>query len=128
MIHHVSFSVSNFLKSVDFYDRTLSMLGLERIMTFDNAVAGYGKGDQPCFWISSQGSSDDHIGKARGLHVAFEAPTRKCIHSWYEECLALGGQDNGAPGPRPEYDSRYYAAYIIDPDGWRVEAVTFSDD
>ncbi len=128
MIHHVSYSVSNYARSLEFYDRTLIKLGVERVMTFDNAVAGYGQNGQPFFWISRQGNPEEEIGNARGMHVAFSAPSRRCVQAWYEECLALGGTDNGAPGPRPEYDLRYYGAFITDPDGWRIEAVTFNDE
>ena len=128
MIHHVSLSVSNYAKSIDFYDRSLAKLGIKRIMTFDNAVAGYGEGDHPSFWISSQGDPTEYIGQARGLQIAFPAKSRQCVQAWYDECLAAGGTDNGAPGPRPEYDANYFGGFIIDPDGRRIGAVTLENE
>ena len=123
MLHHVSLSVTDYARSVDFYDRSLLKLGIERVMAFDNAVAGYGSNGIPFFWISSQGNPDEQIANARGLHIAFTAPSEDSVKAWYEECLAAGGSDNGEPGLRPEYDPAYFGAYILDPDGWRIEAV-----
>jgi len=128
MIDHISFSVKNFEHSRDFYDQTLSLLGYERLMNFndqEHQVAGYGKNGKPSFWIGSSKKSlhiEEYIGKSAGFHVAFVASTTESIHQWYESCIKLGGQDNGRPGPRPEYHPGYYAAFIIDPNGWRIEA------
>ncbi|ARN84368.1 VOC family protein [Candidatus Nucleicultrix amoebiphila] len=126
MIDHASFSVNNFSESLNFYDKTLKLIGYERLMTFDTEdvqAAGYGKNNKPDFWISPQGSPEEQIGQARGVHLAFQAPDVLSIKRWYNKCLELGGLDNGAPGPRPEYHEGYYAAFIIDPNGWRIEAV-----
>jgi catechol 2,3-dioxygenase-like lactoylglutathione lyase family enzyme len=128
MIDHVSFSVNDFHKSLKFYDETLQILGYERLMTFDtpeHQVAGYGAGDKPYFWIGAETNprGDEWIGRSRGFHIAFKAPHRAAIHVWHQKCLELGGQDNGTPGPRPEYHPGYYAGFIIDPNGWRIEAV-----
>ena len=68
-------------------------------------------------------NTQEAIGKARGFHVAFKAPRILSIKKQYQKCLELGGKDNGAPGPRPEYHPGYYSAFIIDPNGWRLEAV-----
>ncbi|OJW52520.1 MAG: hypothetical protein BGO67_06155 [Alphaproteobacteria bacterium 41-28] len=127
MIDHISFSVKNFEQSQDFYDKTLSILGYERLMNFDteeHQVAGYGKNGKPSFWIgdSSLSGKEEEVGKAKGFHVGFLAPDVASVHQWYEKCLELGGTDNGAPGPRAEYHPGYYGAFIIDPNGWRIEA------
>ena len=131
MLDHISYSVNNYKQSLDFYDKTLSHLGIERIMTFENAeqnVAGYGVNGKPFFWIGGDvhPNLQENVGNARGFHVAFAAPSAQAINDWYHKCLELGGKDNGAPGPRPEYHPGYYAAFIIDPSGWRIEAVMHS--
>ncbi len=123
MIDHTSIAVSDFTKALHFYDATLGELGYTRLMIFeDSQTAGYGANNKPAFWISTQGNSEEFIGKARGVHIAFLAPNVETINNWYQRCLKLGGVDNGAPGPRKEYHPGYYGAFIIDPDGWRIEA------
>lgn len=127
MLDHVSFSVNDFKQSLHFYDETLKLLGYERVMTFDvpdGQVAGYGTNGKPSFWIAQEKEPNlnEAIGKARGFHLAFLAPNVEAIHAWYQKCLELGGRDNGAPGIRPEYHPGYYGAFIVDPDGWRIEA------
>lgn len=129
MIDHLSFSVKNYEESRMFYDATLKNLGYERLMEFDSTehqVCGYGKDGKPSFWIGRekeekmQGSK---IGDVKGFHAAFLAPSVQAIETWYKEALNYGGTCNGKPGPRPEYHPGYYAAFIIDPNGWRLEAV-----
>lgn len=131
VIDHISYSVNNFSKSVDFYDETLKILGYKRLTEFGisndkHQVASYGKNGRPAFWIykEKKGYFDENefVGKARGFHVAFFSPSIDAVHKWYEKALELGGQDDGKPGPRIEYHSKYYAAYIIDPSGWKIEA------
>ena len=128
MIDHISFSVNDFAQSATFYDATLATLGYERIVTLDDEshqLVGYGKEGKPSFWIGNslkEARLDEEVGKARGFHVGFVAPDINAIHTWYEKCLELGGKDNGKPGPRPEYHPGYYGAFIIDPNGWRIEA------
>lgn len=130
MIDHISFAVNNFQQSLDFYDKTLALLNYERLMIFDDEehqVAGYGNNGKPAFWIGvkkhlSEAEKQGHVGKAAGFHVGFIAPNAESVHQWYKKCLELGGKDNGAPGPRPEYHPGYYGAFIVDPNGWRIEA------
>lgn len=128
MLDHISFSVNDFPQSLKFYDETLEIIGIERLITFETEeqnVAGYGVNGKPYFWIGAETNpnKDEHIGKARGFHIAFKAPSVESIKAWHKKSLELGAQDNGHPGPRPEYHAGYYAAYIIDPNGWRIEAV-----
>ncbi|EKE09878.1 MAG: hypothetical protein ACD_16C00100G0040 [uncultured bacterium] len=131
MIDHISFAVKNFEESQNFYNETLRPLGYERLINFNhdnnNQVAGYGKNGKPSFWIGakkvlSEKDKLEEIGKAAGFHVGFVAPDVNSVHKWYDKCLELGGKDNGKPGPRPEYHPGYYGAFIIDPNGWRIEA------
>jgi catechol 2,3-dioxygenase-like lactoylglutathione lyase family enzyme len=124
MIDHASISVSDYEKSMAFYDKSLALIGYTRVMAIDQEkakCAGYGQGNKPHFWISPQGKTDEHLGQARGVHFAFLAPTQSAVDAWHQQCLALGGTDNGKPGLRP-YHPGYYGAFIIDPDGWRIEA------
>ncbi len=96
---------------------------LQLVFLEDNCkCAGYGIGEKPCFWISSQGSDEEDIGHARGVHIAFSTNSVDAVQHWHQKCLELGGTDNGVPGPRPEYHPGYYGAFIIDPNGWRIEA------
>ncbi|NGX58473.1 MAG: hypothetical protein K940chlam3_01380 [Chlamydiae bacterium] len=127
MIDHISFSVKNFDESLKFYDETLAILGVERMMNFETEeyrVAGYGRDGKPFFWISIETSpnEEESVGKARGFHVAFTSSSVDEVRAWYQKCLELGGTDNGEPGPRPHYHPGYYGAFIIDPNGWRIEA------
>lgn len=130
MIDHISFAVKNFQESQSFYDKTLGILGYERLMDFDSddhQVAGYGREGKPSFWIGvkkilTEDDKNESVGQAAGFHVGFVASDVESVHKWYQECLALGGKDNGSPGPRPEYHPGYYGAFIIDPSGWRIEA------
>ena len=127
MLDHFSISVHNFEDGLKFYDNTLDILGYKRLMTFDMPekqvqCAGYGHKDKPSFWISGLGKAEENVGCARGVHIAFLAPSIHAVHEWYTKCLELGGKDNGAPGLRPEYHPGYYGAFVIDPNGWRIEA------
>jgi catechol 2,3-dioxygenase-like lactoylglutathione lyase family enzyme len=127
MLDHTSLTVNDYQKSLTFYDKTLSLLGYERLVTIDVPEwkgAGYGtQGSlRPSFWIGSSGDEAEDIGRARGLHIAFIAPTVETIQKWYQMCLDNGGTSNGAPGQRPHYHPGYYGGFIIDPNGWRIEA------
>ena len=126
MIDHISIPVNDFEKSRDFYDKTLVVLGFERVLNFEDETqqwAGYGTNGMPSFEIClKKGATNTDIGKTAGLHIGFLAPNVETVQQWHAKCLELGGTDNGAPGPRPEYHSGYYGAFIIDPNGWRIEA------
>ncbi|MBS0185124.1 MAG: VOC family protein [Proteobacteria bacterium] len=133
MIDHISFSVNNYAQSLKFYDETLKILGIERLMTFETPeqnVAGYGSHGKPFFWMGCDTSpnEEEFVGKARGFHIAFQAPNIEAIKAWHKKCLELGGKNNGNPGPRPEFHPDYYAAFIIDPNGWRLEAVLLKNE
>lgn len=126
MIDHTSFAVVDFKKSSEFYDKTLTALGYERIVTIELPnvqVIGYGAAPKPSFWISDKGYNEsEQVGNAQGVHVAFLAPSVEAVDQWYNLCLQLGGTDNGPPGPRAHYHPGYYGAFIVDPNGWRIEA------
>lgn len=133
MIDHCSFAVLDYGKSLHFYDTTLAILGYERLLTVDDEAnkrvfaeygsrAEYARNNAVGFCISKFGNHHESIGSARGVHVAFAAPSLEAINQWHAMCIMLGATDNGQPGPRPEYHSGYYGAFVIDPNGWRIEA------
>lgn len=131
MIDHITIPVKNIELSKQFYTETLRLIGYEIIMEFDipeAKIVGYGKNDKPSFWIGQPlGDYPDNgsqfvTGFIRGLHLAFLANTVDEIKKWHAKAIELGGKDNGAPGARSIYHPGYYGAFIIDPDGWKIEA------
>ncbi|MBI3513944.1 MAG: VOC family protein [Proteobacteria bacterium] len=117
MIDHVSISVADLARATRFYDAVLAPLGYRRERTRPDHV-GYGKPDDPVFWIEQRAA---HRTELSG-HYAFAAPDRPAVDAFHRAALAGGAQDNGAPGLR-HYHEHYYAAFVIDPDGHRIEAV-----
>ena len=126
MLHHLSFGVSDIEKSARFYDAVLATLGYVRLWQVVHEDAcqaiGYGiAGADDKFAIKFRGSATHAPGP--GFHLAFAAPDRTAVDRFYDAALRAGGHDNGSPGLRPGYGPDYYAAFVIDPDGYRVEAV-----
>ena len=121
MLHHVSFAVADLHRSAIFYDAALSTLGYVRVWTNETAI-GYGlPGGGDKFAIKVRGPATAVPGP--GFHLAFSAPSREAVGAFHRAALAHGGSDNGAPGLRPHYGPDYYAAFVFDPDGYRIEAV-----
>lgn len=119
MINHLSFGVRDVARSKAFYDAALGPLGY-RCLSEGEGYLGYG-GQEVVLWLNQT----DHPVKAdmrSGLHVCFDAPTRAAVDAFHRAALAQGGTDNGKPGLRPDYSATYYAAFAIDPDGYRIEA------
>jgi catechol 2,3-dioxygenase-like lactoylglutathione lyase family enzyme len=117
MIDHCSLPVTKLQRSAAFYDAVLAPLGYRRLMEFDEAI-GYGD-HHPAFWI---GVGARPVAGA-GLHVAFAAGDRPAVDAFHAAGLAAGARDDGPPGLRPHYHPDYYAAFLVDPDGYKVEAV-----
>jgi catechol 2,3-dioxygenase-like lactoylglutathione lyase family enzyme len=120
VIDHVGFEVSDLARSGGFYDALFHPLGGRRIFESPDAI-GYGIHDAR-LWIVARGRPP---GPGFG-HVAISAHGRPAVDAAYEAALAAGGVDDGAPGTRHQYGPRYYSAYLLDPDGLRVEVVTGS--
>lgn len=123
MIDHLSLPVSDLSRAARFYEALLATLGHGKLVTRARAV-GFGKA-YPEFWINLR---DDLREPSDGHHVALRAPGIEAVRAFHAAALANGGQCDGAPGPRQASNSGYYAAFIRDPDGNRVEAVTFTRD
>ncbi len=119
MINHVSIGVRNIAASKAFYDASFEPLGYSCLSSGESSL-GYGK-DSVEFWL---GSSTDPVLEHResGLHFCFDAASRKMVDAFYAAALSSGGRDNGKPGLRDAYGPNYYAAFVIDPDGFRIEA------
>ncbi len=119
MINHVSIGVRDVARAKKFYDAALKPLGY-RCLSASEASLGYG-GEAVALWV---GKSDHPVpaDAASGLHFCFAAPTRPSVAAFHKAALAAGGRDNGPAGLRADYGQNYYAAYVIDPDGYRIEA------
>ena len=121
MLDHFSLGVSDLAQATAFYDATMSALGFGRVYTGSKAV-GYGVA----------GTADDRLLlilqpdpvklPGPGFHLAFSAPSREAVDRFHAAALQCGGVDQGAPGLRPHYGSDYYAAFVLDPDGYKLEA------
>jgi catechol 2,3-dioxygenase-like lactoylglutathione lyase family enzyme len=129
MIDHFSLPVRDLKISKPFYEAVLAPLGFSSVQAqvFDG-YAAFGFGDdpegEPPFWIGGP-TEGDHPAPVtpEGQHVAFRAMTRAMVDAFHAAGLAAGGTDNGPPGLRPHYHADYYAAFLLDPDGQRIEAV-----
>jgi catechol 2,3-dioxygenase-like lactoylglutathione lyase family enzyme len=122
MIDHISVSVSDLERSARFYELALVPLGLSRLVTRPGSV-GFGKG-YPEFWINLRAGMSP-IPPESGSHICLRAKSAGEVDAFHASALNAGGSDDGAPGLRPHDRVRYYAAFIRDPDGNRIEAVTF---
>lgn len=121
MLHHLSFAVADLDRSARFYDAALAPLGYRRVWSDDTAV-GYGTiAGQDKFAIRLR--PDHHTVAGDGFHAAFSAPSQEAVAAFYDAAMQHGGTDNGPPELCLEYGPGYYAAFVIDPDGYRVEAV-----
>lgn len=124
MIDHVSIGVRNVAASKRFYDAALQSLGYRCISDSPESL-GYGA-KVPALWISAT-ERPVAADTRSGLHLCFAAPSRKSVDAFHAAGVAAGGRDNGGPGLRPDYGAGYYAAYLVDPDGYRIEAY-FADE
>lgn len=121
MLHHLSFAVTDIARSGAFYDAVLAPLGYGRVWE-DETFVGYGsEAGKDVFALKLRPENAGVPGD--GFHVAFAAPTREAVSAFYEAALAHGGRDNGGAGLHPEYGPDYFAAFVMDPDGYRIEAV-----
>jgi catechol 2,3-dioxygenase-like lactoylglutathione lyase family enzyme len=123
MIDHTGVSVSDPVRSRQFYEKALAPLGYRVLIevppefTGGAAVWGMGVPPQADFWVNQGTPQQPHI------HIAFRAETRAVVDAFHAAALAAGGRDNGPPGPRPHYHKNYYGAFVLDPDGHNIEVV-----
>lgn len=122
MLDHIILSVSDLPRSVAFYEQALAPLGISHYVDFDGEdghpdLKGFGCDGNAFFWLKAGEPG------AAAVHFGFKASTREAVDAFYNAALAAGGCDNISPRVRTEYDPMYYAADILDPDGYSVEAV-----
>lgn len=125
MIDHMTILVSDYKRSIKFYLQALKPLGYTMTLEMDDVTypelpsaffAGLAVDGKPDLWLRPS-------KVVSPTHVAFRAESRAIVDAVYKEALAAGGTSNGAPGLRPEYHANYYGAYVLDPDGYNIEAV-----
>jgi catechol 2,3-dioxygenase-like lactoylglutathione lyase family enzyme len=115
MIDHTGLTVSDIEKAERFYQAALAPLGYAVMMSFQT-YRGLGVAPKMDFWLG-QGQPNPPV------HIAFRAANRAQVDAFYKAAMAAGGRDNGPPGTRPHYHQNYYGAFVLDPDGYNIEAV-----
>jgi catechol 2,3-dioxygenase-like lactoylglutathione lyase family enzyme len=123
MIDHISIAVRDIKAAEVFYTALLAPLGLAKLREWPDTAIGYGK-KYPEFWINRRAGMTA-VAQDSGVHICLRAVSADAVEAFHAAALAGGGTSDGAPGPRAEYNDRYYAAFVRDPDGNRIEAVTF---
>jgi len=116
--YSIGLAISDVEKSKAFYEKCLAPLGIEKIMEMQGWV-GFGANGKPEFWFGE----DPESSAQRPMHIAFSAENRDQVDQFYKAAIQTGGKDNGEPGIR-EYHPDYYGAFVLDPDGHNIEAVT----
>ena len=125
MLDHIGIAISDIRRSETFYAAALAPLGIAKILEIGpdrteagGTAIGFGKDGKPFFWIGD----NERVGE--GTHIAFTAASRTEVDAFYAAAIAAGGINHGAPGIREKYHPDYYAAFVLDPDGVNVEAVS----
>jgi catechol 2,3-dioxygenase-like lactoylglutathione lyase family enzyme len=125
VLDHVSVTVSDLARSAPFWDAVMAALGVPCVGRREGQV-GYGErnrpGDDGRTYLSVRAGTGPAVA-ADNRHWCFRAPSRAAVDAFHAAGLASGGRCDGPPGPRPAYHPHYYAAFLLDPDGNRIEAV-----
>ena len=125
MIDHISVGVADLERAAKFYDAAFAPLGMKRLIERP-ANIGFGK-TYPEFWINLRAGMKP-VSAESGTHICLRAKTTDEIQAFYDAALKAGGTDDGPPGVRPHFHLKYFAAFVADPDGNRIEVVTFLKD
>ncbi|MDN3679283.1 VOC family protein [Vibrio tapetis subsp. quintayensis] len=120
ILNHVSVGTKNVISAVAFYDAVLATLSIQRAHYIDGIAAAYGENFE--FWVGCPCEAKASIGN--GSHIAFNAPSKEAVDQFYNIAIEQGGTCEGKPGNRPEYGDTYYAAFVRDLDGNKIEAVS----
>lgn len=118
-LDHLSLPARGLKAARKFYDAALGAIGMKINLDVGSAF-GMGSRNEKIFWISQDRRA------AGGAHVALRVDTREEVDAFHEAAIAAGGEDNGAPGPRPDYGPNYYAAFVKDPEGNNIEVVCYT--
>jgi catechol 2,3-dioxygenase-like lactoylglutathione lyase family enzyme len=121
MFHHISIGVSDLARSAAFYDAVLGALGHERYMEKPGTVSWKPKDGGGVFWINER--EELSVPVDDGRHIAFAAESPIQVDAFYETAIISGAVGDGAPGLRPQYRDTYYGAFVLDPDGHKLEAM-----
>jgi catechol 2,3-dioxygenase-like lactoylglutathione lyase family enzyme len=122
MLDHISLGVTDLERSRRFYDAALGPLGLVWIVDFHGRGSDYGAMAGQ-LGVEFTITAESGVMPSPAIHVCFRAPDRASVRAFHSAALIAGGHDDGGPGVRSEYHPDYYAAFVRDPDGHRVEAV-----
>lgn len=127
MFSYVSLGTNDIARARAFYDTVMATLGHERVADMDDGrSAAWGVDDPgPHLWVTLP-FDDGPATAGNGTMVSFLAPTRTAVDAFHAAALAAGGTDEGAPGPRPQYGPHFYAGYVRDPDGNKLNAVCYA--
>lgn len=127
MFDHLSLGVSNLAQSLAFYDSALKPLGINQMFVMsDRGIAAYSGAGGVTFWLYAKDSEQKSLSNLKNpprFHLAFKADNRAAVDAFYQGAIKNGGFEEGAPGVRSQYHPNYYAAYVFDPDGYKLEAV-----
>jgi catechol 2,3-dioxygenase-like lactoylglutathione lyase family enzyme len=123
MIDHVSVAVRDLGKAEPFYAALLTPLGMRKLREWPSEAIGFGK-KYPEFWINRRAAMT-RVAEDSGVHICLRATDVRAVEDFHAAALKAGGTSDGPPGLRTHYHASYYAAFIRDPDGNRIEAVTF---
>lgn len=124
MIDHISIAVSDLARSAAFYDAALAPLELNRLITRDGMTVGFGK-KYPEFWLNAREGLSPQP-ETTGTHICLRAPSEDAVRAFHAAALTHGGKTAGDPGPRQAAFTTYFGAFILDPDGNKIEAVHFA--
>lgn len=123
MLGHVSLGTNDAARAAAFYDPVLATLGIRKLNERDGSID---YGTSMMFFSLEKPSDGAPASVGNGVHIAFQTESRAMVDDFYKAALAHGGTDAGPPGLRPHYDAHYYGAFVRDPDGNKIEAVTFA--
>jgi catechol 2,3-dioxygenase-like lactoylglutathione lyase family enzyme len=124
MLHHISVGVTDVSEACRFYDPVLGALGYRRVMEFLPHAVAYGD-SAPQFWVQLP-HDGQRASSGNGTHIGFAAGSQRTVQAFHAAAVKAGAQDEGAPGPRPDYHPNYYGAFVRDPFGNKIEAVFFA--
>ena len=128
VISHITLGTNDPARAVRFYDEVLGILGFDRLPKPAGKPPAYEKnGGMPTIYLYTPEDGRPATW-GNGTHVAFVAETKQAVDGFHAAALKLGGMCEGKPGPRPHYGDNYYAAYVRDPDGNKLQAVCYAAD
>lgn len=127
VISHITLGSNDIERSGRFYDEVLGILGFERLPKPPGKPPAYEKNGMPTIYLYTPEDGRPATW-GNGTHIAFVADTKEDVRAFHDSALKLGGTSEGEPDRRPHYDENYYAAYVRDPDGNKLQAVCYASD